>query len=318
MDLPILSITIDIDPNIFTIGSLVLTWHGFFTLVAVATATVLVARWGKQQGLDSDSIYTVAIWAIIGGIVFSRLTHVIDRWGDIYTHDPLRALEIWSGGVTIYGAILGGFLTGGGYMLIRNHPGFLARWNKLFPGKLEPVPLPPVGRLADIAVPALLIAMMIGRIGDIINGEHVARLTSLPWGVIYAHSNSPSNWQHGLAASHPAVVYEMLWNLGVLGIVWPLRNRLRPYGMLFAMYLSLYSIGKFLISFLRIGTGSMDKEWVWSMGEAHFIALAVLAVTVPILLYKAQLVQPQARPRRPQGGDGGEGTSPSSEGEGGA
>ena len=144
--------------------------------------------------------------------------------------------------------------------------------------------------------------MMIGRIGDIINGEHVATLTSLPWGVIYAHPASPSNWQHGLAASHPAVVYEMLWNLGVLGIVWPLRNRLRPYGMLFALYLALYSIGKFLISFLRIGAGSMDKEWVWSMGEAHFIALAVLLITVPVLLYKAQLVQPPSRPRRPRGG----------------
>ena len=122
MELFFLSITIDIDPDIFTIGSLVLTWHGFFTLVAVAVATVLVARWGKQQGLDQDSIYTVAVWAIIGGIVFSRLTHVIDRWGDVYSHDPLQAFQIWTGGVTIYGAILGGFITGGGYMLIREPP----------------------------------------------------------------------------------------------------------------------------------------------------------------------------------------------------
>ena len=317
MELFFLSITIDIDPDIFTLGSLVLTWHGFFTLVAVAVATVLVGRWGKQQGLDQDSIYTVAVWAIIGGIVFSRLTHVIDRWGDVYSHDPLQALQVWTGGVTIYGAILGGFITGGGYMLIRNHPGFLSRWNKYFPGKLEEAPLPPVGRLADIAVPALLIAMMIGRVGDIINGEHVAQLTSLPWGVIYAHPASPSNVQYGLAASHPAVVYEMLWNLGVLGIVLPLRNRLRPYGMLFALYLALYSIGKFLISFLRIADGPqdlfMDKEWVWSMGEAHFIALAVLLITVPVLLHKAQIVQTVAQPRRPRGGRDAEGDGPSTQ-----
>ena len=302
MEQLLLSITIDMDANIFQVGSLILTWHGFFTFVAVAVAVVMVARWGKQQGLDSDAIYSVAVWAILGGIALARLTHVIDRWGDIYSHDPLQSFRLWTGGVTIYGAILGGFIGGGAYILIRNHPGFLRRWNKIFPGNLEPAPLPPVGRLADITVPALLIAMMIGRIGDIINGEHVANLTSLPWGVIYGHPGSPSNIQHGLAASHPAVVYEMLWDLVVLGMVLPLRNRIRPYGMLFALYLALYSVGKFLISFLRIADGPadlfMDKEWVWSMGEAHFISLAILAVTVPLLLYKAQLVRPQGPSRQ--------------------
>lgn len=298
MEIPILSITIDMDSNVFDIGSLILTWHGFFTFVAVAVAVLLVGRWGKKQGLDSDGIYSVAVWAIIGGIVFSRLTHVVDRWGDIYKHDPTRIFEVWSGGVAIFGAILGGFLGGAVYIIIRNHPIFLRNWNKLFRSNLQPALLPSVGRLADIAAPALLIAMAIGRIGDIINGEHVATLTSLPWGIIYSHASSPSNIQHGLAASHPAVVYEMLWDLAVLGVIWPMQNRLRPYGMLFALYLALYAGGKFLISFLRVADGPtdifMDKEWVWSMGEAHFISLIILAITIPLLLFKAQVIRPGA------------------------
>ena len=110
MEQLLLSITIDMDANIFQVGSLILTWHGFFTFVAVAVAVVMVARWGKQQGLDSDAIYSVAVWAILGGIALARLTHVIDRWGDIYSHDPLQSFRLWTGGVTIYGAILGGFI----------------------------------------------------------------------------------------------------------------------------------------------------------------------------------------------------------------
>lgn len=305
MSIPLISITIGMDPDILTLGGLQLTWHGLFTFIAVAVAVFLVARWSKREGIDTDSVYSVAVWAILGGIIFSRITHVIDRFNDIYRHDIFRAFEVWEGGVTIYGAILGGFLGGSAYLLIRNNPSFMRKWNKVFPfAPLETAPLPSIGRLADITAPAILIAMALGRIGDIINGEHVANLTQYPWGFVYSHLESPSNSQHGLAASHPAVVYELLWDLIVLGAVWWLRNRIRPYGMLFALYLAMYSVGKFFISFLRIGEGAtetfMDKEWVLSMGEAHFISLAVLVVAVPILLSKAQLIKPTRVSRPPK------------------
>ena len=226
------------------------------------------------------------------------MAHVIDLWSEVYRHDLVRIFEIWNGGITIYGAILGGFIGGATYMLVRNHPRFLRVWNKLG-GKLEKAPLPSIGRLADIATPALLIAMAIGRIGDIINGEHVSKLTSLPWGFVYSNPESPSNVAFGLAASHPAVVYEMLVDLAVLGVVWSLRNRIRPYGMLFALYGALYSVGKFFISFLRVGPLPMDREWAIGLNEAHFIALIVIAITVPLLLFKAQFVRQtdQARTR---------------------
>ena len=293
MNIPLLSIRIGIDPDMFEAGTLLLTWHGFLTFVAVALAVLLVGRWAKREGLEPDAVYSVAIWAIVGGIIGTRLVHVADFWQDFYSHDPIKILQIWTGGIAIYGAILGGFAGGAGYMLIRNHPRFLSFWNNLFRGaKLGPSPLPSIGRLADITTPALLIAMAVGRIGDIINGEHVSKLTDLPWGFVYTHAESPSNATYGLAASHPAVVYEMLWDLAVLAIIWPLRNRLRPSGMLFALYLAVYSVGKFFISFLRSGLPPMDREWFLGLSEAQLIAILVLAVTIPLLLVKAQLVRP--------------------------
>ena len=294
MNMPLMGIRIGIDPDLFEVGNFVLTWHGFLTFVAVALAVFLVGRWAKKEGMDTDSVYSVAVWAIVGGIVGTRILHVIDFW-DFYSNNPIQALKIWQGGITIYGAILGGFLGGATYMVVRNHPRFLRAWNGMG-GKLERAPLPSVGHLADLTTPALLVAMAVGRIGDIINGEHVAKLTSLPWGFVYSHSESPSNVMYGLLASHPAVVYEMLWDIAILGVViLPLRNRLRPYGMLFALYLAAYSVGKFFVSFLRL-----DKEWVLGLTEAQFVALAVLAITVPLLLFKARFVKPSA-PTRARG-----------------
>ena len=292
MNIPFMSIRIGIDPNMVEKGFFVLTWHGFLTFISVALAVFLVGRWAKKEGLVTDAVYSVTVWAIIGGIIGTRVLHVVDRWNDIYRHDLFQIIQVWEGGITIYGAILGGFLGGAGYILIRNHPRFLGLWNRLPRwAKLERAPLPSVGHLADIAVPALLIAMALGRVGDILNGEHVAKLTTLPWGFIYSHDASPSNVAHGFTPSHPAVVYEMLWDLAVLLVIWPLRNRLRPYGMFFTLYLALYSVGKFFVSFLRL-----DKEWVIGLTEAHFVAIAVLAITIPILMFKAQIVRPPPGP----------------------
>ena len=302
MTIPILSISINIDPDIFEAAGFVLTWHGFLTFIAVALAVFLVARWGKKEGLDVDGIYSIAVWCIIGGIIGSRVVHVIDRWDDIYRHDMSRVFEVWEGGIAIYGALLGGFVGGAAYILIRNNPRFISTWNKYIKGaKLEKAPLPSVGRMADLAAPALLIAMTVGRIGDIINGEHVAKTTELAWGFIYNHAQSPSNIHDGIP-SHPAVVYEMIWNMVVLAMIWPLRSRLRPYGMLFAFYFAAYSLGRFFISFLRTGdVPGMDQEWFIGLNEAQFIAIIVLAITVPLLIAKAKLIRPEliTRPQSP-------------------
>jgi phosphatidylglycerol:prolipoprotein diacylglycerol transferase len=285
------SITIGMNPNILIgLGGLTLSWHGLFTFVAVAMAVFLVARWGAKEGLVVDSVYSVSVWAILGGIVGARLVHVIDFWSDIYQHNPIEVLYVWTGGIALYGAILGGFVAGSLYIIIRNSNWFLAWWGRFFRFTGEPnkAPLPEIGRLADITSPALLISMAIGRIGDIINGEHFATATDLPWGVIYTHPASPGV---GRPASHPAVAYEMLFDLMLLGIIWPLRHRLRPHGMLFVLYLALYSAGRFFLSFLR----DEFKEYFLGMNEAQIIALIVMLITIPLLVYKAQLVRTVSR-----------------------
>ena len=114
-------IDIVVGPNVISSGPLVLSWHGLFSLIAVATAVYLVGRWAPMRGIDPDDIYSIAVWAIIGGIVGARLVHVVDNWS-FYQANPSQVIAIWSGGIGLWGGILGGFITGALYALWRRHP----------------------------------------------------------------------------------------------------------------------------------------------------------------------------------------------------
>ena len=281
------SISIGINPNLVNTGSFILSWHGVFTFIAVATAVYLVVRWGTREGMVADVLYSAAMWAIIGGVIGARLLHVIDFWGEEYQNNPIRIFQVWHGGIAIFGAISGGFVGGSLYLLIRNSSWFLAAWrpfSALF-GQPQKAELPSIGHLADVTAPALLMVMAIGRIGDVINGEHFADATNLPWGVVYSHPDSPG---FGRPATHPAVAYELLFDLILLAALWPLRKRFRPHGMFFALYAATYSIGRFFISFLRVEA----NYYFGGLNEAQVVALIVIIITVPLLIWKAQVVRP--------------------------
>jgi len=260
-------IDIGIGPNLVSVDAVfswVVSWHGFFSFVAVASSVLLVGRWAALGGVKSDDIYSIAVWAIIGGVIGARLVHVVDNWTDIYQHRPVQVFYIASGGIGLWGGILGGFLGGALYSFIAKYP---------------------IGVIADLTAPALLYAQTIGRVGDIINGEHCAKAADFFLSFMWTHPNSPAR----LCANqevHPVIIYEMGWNMIVLALLWQLRGRLKPDGMLFALYLAFYSVGRFGISFLR-----EDRVWALGMQEAHYIALLVLAITVPLMALRMRFRQ---------------------------
>ena len=262
-------IEIDIGPFLISSGSFLLSWHGFFSFIAVATAVYLVGRWAPMKAIDPDDIYSIAIWAILGGIIGARIAHVVDNWG-FYQYNLLQILFIWSGGIGIWGAILGGFIGGAAYALLQKHP---------------------VGVIADLTAPSLLLVQSIGRIGDIVNGEHCARVaTEFILAFTWVRPESDARvCANGVGVPvQPVIAYEMLWNLGALFIIWKLRDRIKPDGMLFALYLALYAVGRFFVTFLR-----QDKVWTLGLQEAHFIAILVLAITIPLLVIKARPTTPE-------------------------
>ncbi len=248
-------INIGIDPILVTVGPFSLSWHGLFIVVAMVVAVWLTARLVAKAGLAKERIYFLAPWAILGGIIGARLVHVIDYWS-FYSANPGAILAIWQGGLAIWGGILGGTLAA---LIFARISGF------------------PFAPIADQSALGLILAQAIGRIGDIINGEHFSTATGLPWGVIYTHPNSPA---YGRPPTHPAVAYELLMDLFIFGILWKLRGRIRPDGSLFLLYLILYSVGRFFLSFLRLDSATVFL----SLSQPQWICLLVLAAAVPLMV----------------------------------
>ena len=248
-------ITIHIDPTIFTLGPLKATWYGLMIALAILGGAIGTARLAKAQGISPDDVYTIALWAVPGGMVGARLFHVIDQW-QYYILRPVEIFYINQGGLAIYGAIMGGTLVG------------------IIAAKVMRIS---VSRLADAAAPALILAMAVGRVGNIINGEHHSFPTDLPWGVIYTHPNSFGISQY---PTHPVVAYEILWDLLAFGILWWARRRLPAHGMLFLLYGSLYSSGRFFLSFLRF-----DAIILLGLRQAQILAILTLLICLPWMIY---------------------------------
>jgi phosphatidylglycerol:prolipoprotein diacylglycerol transferase len=273
-------IPINIDPTLIRWDVPVLnlplqiTWHGFFTAVGTLVGIWLAVRWGLRAGFTEDDVFSVAMWGVVGAIVGARLFHVVDQW-DLYSRDPLMILRINEGGLAIYGTIVGGPVAGAIYA-----------WHR----KLS------VARLADVASPPLILGMAIGRIGDIINGEHHgAAADGFPLAVIYTN---PSTLGELNRPVHLAVGYEMILDLAIFCVlVWLARGFIRDVatgrwrfnwqpryprdGMLFWIYLGLYSFGRFFVQFYRV-----DTPFALGLSQAQLLSVLTGMVAVWFLVYQ--------------------------------
>jgi phosphatidylglycerol---prolipoprotein diacylglyceryl transferase len=270
-------IPIPFDPTIFKLDGvpLQITWHGFFTAVGTLVGIWLAVRWASRAGFTEDDTFSVAMWGVIGAIIGARLFHVIDQW-DFYSKDPISIFKVNEGGLAIYGTIVGGPLAGAIYA-----------WRKGFN----------VARLADIAAPPLMLGMAIGRIGDVINGEHHgAHATGFPLAVAYTNPNSLG--EIGVPV-HLAVGYELVMDLVIFaGLVWLARGfvkrrngrwrfnwspRLPRDGMLFWSYLFVYSLGRFFIQFYR-----QDTPFALGLSQAQLLSVISAMAGIWALVYQYQ------------------------------
>jgi phosphatidylglycerol:prolipoprotein diacylglycerol transferase len=249
-------ITIGIDPIIFSIGHLHIRWYSLIVLTAIAVGIWLAAHEAARKGFKKEDIYDAAIWVILGGMIGARLFHVLDHWPDEYAASPIRALYIWEGGLAIWGAVVGGLIV----------VAILA--------KLRGWRLP---KLLDAAAPGLVLAQAIGRIACIITGDAMGKPTTGPFGFAYSSPNAMAP-QLGVYYT-PMPVYEIIANLGIFALLWQLRKRNWPDGLLFLVYLSLYSAERFLLGFT-----SSYQIMVFGLTQSQIVALVSLAVAVPLIV----------------------------------
>jgi phosphatidylglycerol:prolipoprotein diacylglycerol transferase len=271
-----LAINIDIDPEITEIGSLLLTWHGVFTAIGIAVGVWVAVLLARRLGFIDDDVYSVALIAIPAGIIGARALFVIERWGEPGVENFVDVLRVNEGGISIYGAVLGGIVGG-----------LIYGWLRKFP----------LRRALDIAAVAGLVGMAIGRIGDLINGEHFAKTTDLPWGVRYIHPNSPSYTYADppncgldplfgidtsqLCVQHPAVAYEAIGDLLIVGVLLAAIFLLRKDGVAFFSSMLLYALMRFGVTELRVDS----KEVIWGLTTPQVTALFLMPVALVGLIY---------------------------------
>lgn len=258
-------IVIDIDPVILQIGHFMLNWYSLFVILAIIAAVGVSLKESQRKGLSTETIYSLAPWVLIGGVIGARLFHVIDKW-EYYAANPFQMFALWQGGLAIWGA-----LAGGGVAAL-----LFARLNRIT-----------FGRLADTLVPGLLVAQIIGRFACIIDGDAVGSATSLPWAFTYI--NPGAMVPPGLLGVpvHPYPVYDQLWNLLGLAIALKLRHRLKTDGLLFLSYLSIYAAGRFVLTFVR-----QEKIWFLGLQEAQVVAIGIGVVSVVMFIYLSLKARP--------------------------
>jgi phosphatidylglycerol:prolipoprotein diacylglycerol transferase len=230
-DALLLSIEIGVDPVILDQWGVEVTWHGLFTALGVIIGVAVATAFARRAGYQEDTIYNVALCLVIGGIVGARALYVIENFGD-FEDDPLDIVRVNTGGISIYGALIGGTIGGWLYAYIRK--------------------VPNLPRGADIAVMGGILGMAVGRIGDVINGEHFASDTDLPWGVVYTDPNSPSVIANVTQPQHPAVAYEMIGDVVIFGVLLFIFLRVNRAGVTFFAWVFLYGLLRTLVSFLRL------------------------------------------------------------------
>jgi phosphatidylglycerol:prolipoprotein diacylglycerol transferase len=260
-----LTIIIDLNPNLFHIGPFLVTWHGVFSVLGILTAARLGLWLLEKDGVDTTRSSDGVAWMVVLGLVGARLLYVWENFKLFAGGSLLRIFALNEGGISQWGGLFGAMV--GAYIWARRAR--MSYW-----------------KLIDASGPAAMIGVAVGRIGDVINGEHHGTPTNLPWGVEYV--NSATLGEPGKVV-HPEVAYEMVLCLVLLGALLPFHQKLKvrlPDGVAGFIYLGLYAAGRFFLSFLRT-----DPALFLGLRQAQLASLLMVVIAVvasAFLLWRAR------------------------------
>ncbi|WP_311469758.1 prolipoprotein diacylglyceryl transferase [uncultured Actinomyces sp.] len=252
--------------SVWYLGSFPLRAYALCILAGVFIAVWWTSRRYRARGGSEETVLDAAMLGVPVGILGARLYHVLTSPGAYFGPggDPARIVQIWRGGLGIWGGVAAGIAA----------TAWLMRRRGL---RLAP--------LTDALAPALLVAQAVGRVGNWFNQELFGAPTTLPWGLEIDADHLPEGYAPG-TLFHPTFLYEALWNLAGAALLVLLERRLRRRdgtvgGRLIWAYLMVYTAGRVWIEHLRVDEAAIVlglrlNEWtamiVFLAGLVGFIA----------------------------------------------
>ena len=244
--MPAATITVGIDPTI-ELGPLTLAWHGITIALGIVVGGVVAARDARRRGLDPEPLYNVGLIVVVAALIGGRVYYLME-------HGQLLEPTEWIGtqGFTFYGGFIAAAL--GIAVFIRRR-------------RLS------ISYLDAIAV-GLPLGLAVGRIGDVINGEHYGPPTGFLLGVRNTHPDadvpSPD------VAYHSGGLYEVLIGAVVFAVVWPLRKRVTRPTLMMWVVIGLLAAGRFIEFFVR----SDSQTLAVGLETAQWTSLVLILVAV--------------------------------------
>lgn len=252
----------NLSPEIVNFGSYAIRWYG----VLFATGLLLnflVVRWAfKKAKYPVEHLETVAIYLIFGLIIGARLGHVLFYNAAYFFAHPIEILQIWKGGLSSHGAVIGMFLA------------FLIWWlvyNKK--SKINP------GKYLDLLALGMPITAAFVRIGNFFNSEIVGTYTNSDFGVVFKRLGET-------LPRHPAQLYEAALNILIFVImffVYKKYGKKTPTLFFLFFYILTYFVGRFFIEFWK-DLHVLPSDFPLSMGQVLSI-IPILAGIVYFVIY---------------------------------
>jgi phosphatidylglycerol:prolipoprotein diacylglycerol transferase len=227
------------------LGPLTLKTFGIMFALGFLGAAAVSGRRFKELGKPADWAYEMIFAGLVGGIVGARAYYLVQNWDSV--KDDFFGNLFSGSGLVWYGGVIGGAIAV-----------CIWAWRRGFLGLA----------LLDLAATPLALGYAIGRIGCQLSGDgDYGQPSDLPWAMSYPNGTVPTNDR-----VQPTPVYESVTMALVAWVLWSLRDRLAP-GLLFALYLVLSGLERFLVEFVRRN----DEVWA-GLTAPQIESLALVAV----------------------------------------
>ncbi|MGI6069898.1 MAG: prolipoprotein diacylglyceryl transferase [Blautia sp.] len=219
-----------------------IAFYGIIIAVGMLIGIWFVIMEAKRTNQNQDFYLDMLILSILAAVIGARLYYVAFSWSN-YKNDLLQIFNIRSGGLAIYGGIIGGVLAAAVFCKVKK----VSFW-----------------QMADTSCPGILIGQIIGRWGNFFNREAFGDYTNgpfamqLPVSAVRPGEITAAMQEHITSLGgvdyiqvHPTFLYESLWNLALLLFLLWYRRKKKFQGELFYMYLAGYGLGRMWIESLR-------------------------------------------------------------------